>query len=139
MLTVSRKMDTMVSIDSLKTTIVSIGELMPSAQDRTFLPATREATELLGKLIRLERRERRMSEDELAGRAGITRRTLQRIERGDPRCAIGLFFELAVLVGVKLFESDDRATLALQLGRVNDKLAVLPSRVRSAARVDDEF
>ncbi len=81
-----------------------------------------------------------MSEDDLAGRAGISRRTLQRIERGDPRCAIGLFFELAVLVGVKLFDMDDRATLALHLGRVNDKLAVLPSRVRSSTRaVDDDF
>lgn len=112
---------------------------MPSAQNRTFLPATREAAEFLGKLIKLERRERRISEDELAGRAGIARRTLQRIERGDPRCAIGLFFELAVLVGVKLFEGDDRADLALQLGRVNDRLAVLPRRVRSSMRVDDEF
>jgi transcriptional regulator with XRE-family HTH domain len=112
---------------------------MPSAQNRTFLPATREATELLGKFIKLERKERRMSEDDLAGRAGITRRTLQRIERGDPRCAIGLYFELAVLVGVKLFETDDRTTFATRLDRVNDKLAVLPSRIRSSGRVDDEF
>ena len=112
---------------------------MPSARNRTYLPATREATELLGKLIKLERRERKMSEDDLAGRAGIARRTLQRIERGDPQCAIGLFFELAVLVGIKLFEAADRATLALHLGRVNDKLAVLPSRVRSSVRVDDDF
>ena len=80
-----------------------------------------------------------MSEDDLAGRAGIARRTLQRIERGDPACAIGLFFELAVLVGVKLFEADDRAALALHLDRVNDKLAVLPSRIRSAMKVDDDF
>jgi len=113
--------------------------LMPSAQNRTYLPPTREATELLGKLIKLERRNRRMSEEDLAGRAGIARRTLQRIERGDPGCAIGLFFELAVLVGVRLFDIDDRATLALQLDRVNDKLAVLPSRVRSSVKVDDEF
>ncbi|HBA88408.1 MAG TPA: transcriptional regulator [Geobacter sp.] len=112
---------------------------MPSPKDRTYLPATQEATELLGKLIRLERRERRMPEEDLAGRAGITRRTLQRIERGDPRCAIGLYFELAVLVGVKLFDVGDRASLALHLGRVNDKLAVLPSRIRSSVKVDDEF
>lgn len=113
---------------------------MPSPQNRIFLPATQDATELLGKLIKLSRRERKMSEDDLAGRAGISRRTLQRIERGDPRCAIGLFFELAVLVGVKLFDMDDRATLALHLGRVNDKLAVLPSRIRSSTRaVDDDF
>ena len=112
---------------------------MPSSQNRTYLPATREATELLGKLIRLERRERRMSEDDLAGRAGIARRTLQRIERGDPGCAIGLFFELAVLVGVKLFNADDRAAITMHLDRVNDRLAVLPSRIRSSIKVHDEF
>lgn len=112
---------------------------MPSSQNRTYLPATREATELLGKLIRLERRERRMSENDLAGRAGITRRTLQRIERGDPGCAIGLFFELAVLVGVKLFDSDDRSTITMHLNRVNDRLTVLPSRIRSSIKVHDDF
>lgn len=133
-------MDTIMSYKALMDTIVStLGGLMPSSQNRTYLQATRDATELLGKMIKLERRERRMSEEELAGRAGITRRTLQRIERGDPGCAVGLFFELAVLVGVKLFENDDRAPLALHLGRVNDKLAVLPSRIRSSGRVDDDF
>jgi DNA-binding XRE family transcriptional regulator len=90
-------------------------------------------------MIKLGRRERRMSEDDLAGRAGIARRTLQRIEHGDPQCAIGLFFELAVLVGVKLFDIDDHASLAMHLDRVNDKLAVLPSRVRSSVRVHDDF
>jgi transcriptional regulator with XRE-family HTH domain len=112
---------------------------MPSAQNRTFLPATREATELLGKLIKLERRARRMTEEDLAGRAGITRRTLQRIERGDPRCAIGVYFELAVLVGVKLFGFEDRASITMSLDRVNDKLAVLPSRIRASVKFNDEF
>jgi hypothetical protein len=40
---------------------------------------------------------------------------------------------------VKLFESDDRAALSLQLDRINDKLAVLPARIRSTVKVDDEF
>lgn len=48
-----------------------------------------------------------MSEVDLCFRAGISRRTLQRIERRDPRYALGLFFELEVLVGVKLFDVDD--------------------------------
>ena len=112
---------------------------MPSARNRTYLPATREGTELLGKLIKLERRQRRMSEVELAGRAGIARRTLQRIERGDPQCSIGLFFELAVLVGINLFEADDRYSLARHLSRVNDKLSVLPSRIRTSVKVNDDF
>lgn len=112
---------------------------MPSSQNRTYLPATLEATKLLGGLIRLERRERKMSEEDLAGRAGIARRTLQRIERGDPGCAIGLFFELAVLVGVRLFDAEDRTAITMHLDRVNERLAVLPSRIRSSMKVHDEF
>jgi DNA-binding XRE family transcriptional regulator len=132
-------MDTIVVIKAFKTTMVSKEPNMPSAHNRTFLPATQEATELLGKLIRLARRERRMTESDLAGRAGVSRRTLQRIERGDPGCSIGLFFELAILVGVNLFGSDDRGERALHLGRVNDRLAVLPSRIRTTEKIDDDF
>jgi hypothetical protein len=47
---------------------------------------------------------------------------------------------LAVLVGVRLFEIDDRNTVATHLDRVNNKLAVLPQRIRSSAlKVDDDF
>jgi len=52
---------------------------MASPLNRTYLPATREATELLGKLIRLGRRERKMTEEDLSGRSGISRRTLSAV------------------------------------------------------------
>lgn len=100
---------------------------------------TLEAAELLGKMVHAARRERRMTEEDLAGRAGTTRKTLQRIERGDPRCAIGLYFEVAAIVGVKLFETDDRMALRAQSQRLDDRLAVLPSRVRMPTKVNDEF
>lgn len=79
-----------------------------------------------------------MTEDELAGRAGISRRTLQKIERGNPKCEIGLFFEVATLVGVQLFGVEDTATMPMHRDRINDKLALLPQRVRTV-KVDDEF
>ena len=112
---------------------------MASPQQRTYFPASRDATELLGKLIRLGRRERKMTEEDLAGRAGISRRTLQKIERGDLKCEIGLFFEVAVIVGVKLFEIEDSAAVAMHIGRIDDKLALLPKRVRSSLKVNDDF
>lgn len=43
-----------------------------------------------------------MTGEGLSKRAGISRRTLQKIERGDPKCEIGLVFEVANLVGVNL-------------------------------------
>jgi DNA-binding XRE family transcriptional regulator len=112
---------------------------MASPQKRTYFHVTRDVTELLGKLIRLGRRERKMTEEDLAGRAGISRRTLQKIERGDLKCEIGLFFEVATLVGVKLFGIEDSAAVAMHIDRIDDKLALLPQRIRSSLKVDDEF
>lgn len=106
---------------------------------RTYSKYTREAMSLLGKQIRLGRKQRRWSEHELAERAGIARATLQKIEKGDPGCAIGLVFEVATLVGVTLFEPD-LPGLARQHERFNDKLALLPKAIRPAATgVNDEF
>jgi len=80
-----------------------------------------------------------MTEEDLAGRAGIARRTLQKIERGDLKCEIGLAFEVANLVGVKLFGDEEYANLSSSKHRVDDKLALLPRRIHRAMKVDDEF
>lgn len=72
---------------------------MPRIENRTYSRHTREAVTLLGRLIRLARKERRLSAAELAERAGISRGTLQRIEKGDPKVEIGIMFEAATLVG----------------------------------------
>lgn len=106
---------------------------------RTYSKYAREALSLLGKQIRLGRKQRRWSEHELAERAGVARATLQKIEKGDPGCAIGLVFEVAALVGVTLFEAD-LPGLARQHERLDDKLALLPKSVRPGTTVVvDEF
>lgn len=112
---------------------------MASPMNRTYLRPTRDAADLLGKLIRLGRKERKMTEEELAGRAGISRRTLQKIERGNPKCEIGLVFEVANLVGVSLFGDEGNANLPRNISRVEDKLALLPQMVRNTVKVNDEF
>lgn len=63
-----------------------------------------EAIAVIGRLIRLGRSEHRMTAQELAERAGISRALLYRIEHGDPSCSIGAVFEAATIVGVPLFE-----------------------------------
>ena len=106
---------------------------------RTYSSLAEEALVLLGQQIRFARKSRRMSEMELAERAGVARSTLQRIERGDPRVEIGLVFEAAILTGVPLFEPDT-TTLAPQIERVRDKLALMPAYIRKSRReVDDDF
>ena len=86
--------------------------------------------ELLGKFTRFGRKERKMTEEELSGQAGISRRTLQKIERGDPTCEIGLVFEVAHIVGVKLFSDEDNSTRYTFGRHIDDKLALLPKRIR---------
>jgi transcriptional regulator with XRE-family HTH domain len=58
---------------------------------------------LLGREIRLARKQRKMTEADLASRIGIARSTLQLIEKGQPKVEIGLAFEAAALLGVPLF------------------------------------
>jgi transcriptional regulator with XRE-family HTH domain len=109
------------------------------AKDRTYSRYTREAAVLLARQVRLGRKRRKWTEHELAERAGISRATLQKIEKGDLSVAIGLVFEVATLVGVTLFD-DERTTLAAHIARTEDKLALLPASVRKRSKpVDDEF
>ena len=107
---------------------------------RTYSRYTREAAALLGKLIKLGRKERKWTEHDLADRAGISRATLQKIEKGELNVAMGLMFETAVLVGVKLFDGE-RSSLVSHIARAEDKLAVLSSAVRKRRKVsvDDDF
>lgn len=106
---------------------------------RTYSRATQEALILMGGQIRLARKQRKMSEADLAGRIGIARSTLQLIEKGHAKVEIGLVFEAATLVGVPLFVSDP-SRLASQIERVDDKLALLPQAVRQRRlEVKDDF
>ena len=65
---------------------------------RSYSQYTKEAAVLLGRLIKLGRKNRRWSTIDLAERVGVSRLTLRRIERGDPGCSVGLVFEAAVAV-----------------------------------------
>lgn len=112
---------------------------MPATQKRTYARYTIEGIALLGKMIRLGRKQRRMSEHELAERLGVARSTLQRMEKGDPKVEIGLMFEAAAIVGVKLFDADERNVTALA-ERTDDRIAILPKHVYKTGKlIDDDF
>ncbi len=112
---------------------------MPKSITRTYSRYSRDATALLGELIRAERKERKFTAQELADRAGISRGLLQRIEKGDLKCAIGAVFEVATIVGIKLFDADE-TTLTKHLSQTRDKLTLLPKSVRRKSRVArDDF
>ncbi|WP_316897354.1 helix-turn-helix transcriptional regulator [Pseudodesulfovibrio indicus] len=112
---------------------------MPKQTAASYSQYTREAGTLLGRLIREGRKMRGWTLQELADRAGMSRRTMQRVESGDLNCRIGAVFEAATLVGVHLFEPD-RAGLAKHLRHVEDKLRLLPKAARvKRGEVDDDF
>ena len=99
----------------------------------------REAIALLGTAIREARIARKITAADLAGRAGISRDLLHRVEHGDPSCGIGTVFELAAITGVPLFD-EDRAGLSSRLAHSTEKLALLPKAVRRPRKaVNDAF
>jgi transcriptional regulator with XRE-family HTH domain len=97
-------------------------------------PMTRDAVTVLGQLVASERRTQRRTAADLAERAGISRDTLYRAERGDPAVAVGTVLEL---LGVPLFGRDADA-LASEVARGRQLLTLLPDRVR-VTEPDDEF
>lgn len=108
-------------------------------KQRTSSKYTKEAVLLLGQQIKLGRKKRKWSEQNLADRAGISRATLQKIEAGEMSPSIGLVFEVAALVGVTLFEQDHKG-LATMTDLTQSKIALLPKRVRNKRNaVDDDF
>lgn len=117
--------------------IIFHGGLM--AKQRTYSKYANEAVQLLGKQIKLARKQRRWSEQNLAERAGISRATLQKIEKGEMTCTIGLAFEVAALVGLNLFEND-QLPMSVRLENTTAKISLLPQRIKSKPRVvDDDF
>jgi transcriptional regulator with XRE-family HTH domain len=112
---------------------------MPKSITRTYSRYSRDATALLGGLIREARKEHRLTAQEVAGRAGISRGLLQRIEKGDLKCEIGAVFEVATILGIKLFDADE-TTLSRNLNQTREKLALLPKSIRKKSKaVHDDF
>jgi transcriptional regulator with XRE-family HTH domain len=112
---------------------------MAKPQTRAYSQYNLDALDLLAKLIRASRISRRITGQELASRAGISRSLLQRIENGDPTCSIGAVFEAAILAGVPLFETEP-GRLQSHRSMTTERLNLLPKVARKAQRViHDDF
>lgn len=84
-----------------------------------------EAAILLGQLLRKARIERQMSTLDVAERAGISRGLLRRIEAGDLGCTIGAVFEVAAIVGVRLFDAE-QASISHAIASNREVMTLLP-------------
>lgn len=112
---------------------------MAKPPTRPYSRYSQEAVVLLGHLVRQARIERRMTTQELAERAGMSRGLIQRIEKGDPGCGVGAVFETAAIVGVRLFDAD-MPTMTAMIGTHAKILTLLP-KAAHAKRIEanDDF
>lgn len=88
----------------------------------------RAATEL-GEHLRIWRKLQRLTIEQVAERAGVTRNTVSRLEHGDPNVGIGTVLSVARAVGVldQLVRSVDPYESDLGRARADE---TLPQRVR---------
>jgi DNA-binding XRE family transcriptional regulator len=107
----------------------------------SILPRLARLMTGVGENIRKARLRRAYSSEMIAQRAGITRKTLYRVERGDPAVALGIYAR--VLQGLRL--ENDLASIAADdaLGRKLQDAGLEPKRrapkqSRPANRPDEE-
>ena len=112
---------------------------MAKPANRSYSRYAREAAELLGLMIHNARIEHDITVADVAERAGISRGLVHRIEKGEMGSSIGAAFEVAAIIGLRLFEAEP-TTLTRHLSMERDKLTLLPKSVRTGTtKVKDDF
>ncbi len=85
---------------------------------RALLPSQRKTLTALGENIKLARLRRELSSEQVAERAGISRNTLTKIERGEEGVAMGYYFRVLAILRLEkdllLVAKDDELGRALQ-------------------------
>ncbi|MEO6633803.1 MAG: helix-turn-helix transcriptional regulator [Mucilaginibacter sp.] len=66
-----------------------------------LLPKAQRVLSDLGENIKLARLRRKLSAEQVAERAGISRSTLWQIERGKPSVAMGAYFQVLFILGLE--------------------------------------
>ncbi|TXD84495.1 helix-turn-helix transcriptional regulator [Subsaximicrobium wynnwilliamsii] len=88
-----------------------------------LLPKYKKIFEQIGENIKLARKRRKLTTEQVSERAGIHRATLYRIEKGDPAVSIGLYFNVFRVLNLQ----DDFLKLAVddEFGRKLQDLDLL--------------
>jgi len=85
---------------------------------RSLLPSQQRTLTTLGENIKFARLRRNLSSEQVAERAGISRNTLIKVEKGDEGVAIGYYFRILAVLGldkdVLLVAKDDELGRTLQ-------------------------
>ena len=93
-----------------------------------IMPGTIRQMEQVGEQIKLARLRRKYSVKLIAERAGISRATLWKVEKGDPGVAIGIYAKVLAAIGlpndITLLARDD------ELGRIIQDSELLHGKSR---------
>ena len=105
---------------------MSTMEVMPSKPPVIF-PQEQRLLAQLGERIRLARLRRKLSNAVVAGRAGISRTSLYKVESGDPGATMGSYLRVLAALGLE----NDLHGLAAddKVGRKLQDLALAPRKV----------
>ncbi len=101
-------------------------------QSTLLLPKHARLLEEVGENLRLARLRRKLSAEQVAERAGISRSTLQKVEKGDPSTAVGNVLQVLMILGLE----QDILLLAAQdpLGRKLQDAGLAIPRQRAPKR-----
>jgi len=79
--------------------------------------------------LQLARKQRKLTETDLANRVGCSRDTIRAIEAGKPTVSVGYIFEAAFILGIDLFGGTAEISHRLDTNRKH--LQLLPKSVRA--------
>jgi transcriptional regulator with XRE-family HTH domain len=103
-----------------------------------LVPRVSRLLDELGARLKLARLRRKYSSETVAQRAGVTRRTLSKVEQGDPGVALGIYARVMQVLRLEgdlaLLAADDELGRKLQDAGITPKLRS-PKR-RSTAKPD---
>jgi transcriptional regulator with XRE-family HTH domain len=92
---------------------------------RALLPSQQRTLKVLGENIRYARLRRDLSSEQVSERAGISRNTLVKIEKGDEGVAMGYYFRILAVLGLDkdmlLVAKDDELGRRLQDAKLTFK------------------
>lgn len=99
------------------------------AHNQHYPQPVQEGLSLIGQLIQHARKAAGLTAAQLAERSGVERKTLSRLEKGDPGISLGLFLtvlwllDIPLLQGIDLGHRQSRTQIALLLKSLDDNLA----------------
>lgn len=107
---------------------------------QALLPKQTRALKQVGEQIRLARLRRRLSAEQVAERAGLSRPTLERLELGSPSSSIGTLLRILSVLGLEgdylQIASNDELGRRLEDARLTSPRKRAPKRPRPESKED---